>query len=189
MCARIAGSSASGMPALTSSICAPASTCAIASATTVSKLPAAISAARALRPVGLMRSPITTNGRSKPITTSFVARRQQRLGHPVLLPARPHEALEHVVRDTRRRATRPPGRPPPRGRRRSRAARDATPRGTRRSRSARRASRRRRSPPGSAAASSRAARAAPLLRRHLGRDVPPPDHRQLSHDRAPRRSV
>ena len=72
VCARIAGSSASGIPALTSSICAPASTWAIASATTVSKLPAAISAARALRPVGLMRSPITTNGRSKPSTTSFV---------------------------------------------------------------------------------------------------------------------
>ena len=33
--ARIAGSSASGMPAFTSSICAPASTCAIASTITV----------------------------------------------------------------------------------------------------------------------------------------------------------
>ena len=69
----MAGSSASGMPALTSSICAPASTCAIASAITVSKFPAAISSASCLRPVGLIRSPMITNGRSKPITTSFVA--------------------------------------------------------------------------------------------------------------------
>ena len=35
--------------------------------------PAAISAARILRPVGLMRSPMMTNGRSKPMTTSLVA--------------------------------------------------------------------------------------------------------------------
>ena len=73
VCARMAGSSASGMPALTSSICAPASTWAIASATTVSKFPAAISAASCFRPVGLIRSPMITNGRSKPIATSFVA--------------------------------------------------------------------------------------------------------------------
>src|SRR6185295_10784835 len=71
--ARIAGSSASGMPALTSSMCAPAATCARASASTRLKSPAAISAASSLRPVGLMRSPMMTNGRSKPITTSLVA--------------------------------------------------------------------------------------------------------------------
>src|SRR5437763_1070479 len=71
--ARIAGSSASGMPALTSSMCAPAATCASASASTRLKFPAAISAARILRPVGLMRSPIMTKGRSRPITTSRVA--------------------------------------------------------------------------------------------------------------------
>src|ERR1700722_15066608 len=73
VCARIAGSSASGMPALTSSMWAPAATWASASAVTRVKSPAAISAARILRPVGLMRSPMMTNGRSKPMTTSFVA--------------------------------------------------------------------------------------------------------------------
>ena len=67
-----AGSSASGMPALTSSICAPASTCAMASASTRLKSPFFISSASNLRPVGLMRSPIITKGRSKPMTTSFV---------------------------------------------------------------------------------------------------------------------
>src|SRR5207253_792940 len=71
--ARIAGSSASGMPALTSSMWAPAATCASASASTRLKLPAAISAARILRPVGLIRSPIMTKGRSRPSTTSRVA--------------------------------------------------------------------------------------------------------------------
>src|SRR5262252_4186265 len=71
--ARIAGSSASGMPAFTSSMWAPAASCASVSVSTRLKLPAAISAARILRPVGLMRSPIMTNGRSKPITTSRVA--------------------------------------------------------------------------------------------------------------------
>ena len=71
--ARIAGSSASGMPALTSSICAPAATWASVSASTVVKSPAAISAARRLRPVGLIRSPMTQNGASKPMRTVFVA--------------------------------------------------------------------------------------------------------------------
>ena len=71
--ARIAGSSASGMPALTSSMCAPASTWASASRSTVEKSPAAISAASFLRPVGLMRSPMMQNGRSKPMTTVLVA--------------------------------------------------------------------------------------------------------------------
>ncbi len=71
--ARIAGSSASGMPAFTSSMCAPAAICASASDSTRLKLPAAISAARILRPVGLMRSPIMTKGRSRPSTTSRVA--------------------------------------------------------------------------------------------------------------------
>ena len=60
-------------PALTSSSSAPAATCSSASFFTVSKLPATISAASFLRPVGLMRSPITQNGWSKPITTSLVA--------------------------------------------------------------------------------------------------------------------
>ena len=57
-------------PALTSRMWAPAATWARASALiTVSKLPACISAASFLRPVGLMRSPITQNGRSKPMIT------------------------------------------------------------------------------------------------------------------------
>ena len=68
-----AGSSARGIPALTSSIWQPASTWAMASASTRLKLPSFISAASSLRPVGLIRSPIITNGRSNPITTSLVA--------------------------------------------------------------------------------------------------------------------
>src|SRR4051794_3944570 len=71
--ARIFGSSVIGMPALTSSICAPAATWPSVSEVTRVKSPAAISAASSLRPVGLMRSPITQNGRSKPMTTSLVA--------------------------------------------------------------------------------------------------------------------
>ena len=71
--ARIAGSSARGIPALTSSMCAPAATWARTSRSTRLKSPAFISSASALRPVGLIRSPMMTNGRSKPSTTSRVA--------------------------------------------------------------------------------------------------------------------
>ena len=71
--ARIAGSSASGMPALTSSMWAPASTWASVSFSTVEKSPAAISAASFFRPVGLIRSPMMQNGRSKPMTAVLVA--------------------------------------------------------------------------------------------------------------------
>ena len=60
-------------PALTSSICAPAAICAKASLITVSKLPACISAASFLRPVGLIRSPITVKGLSKPMIWVRVA--------------------------------------------------------------------------------------------------------------------
>ena len=52
---------------------APASTWASASRSTVEKSPAAISAASFFRPVGLMRSPMMQNGRSKPMTTVLVA--------------------------------------------------------------------------------------------------------------------
>ena len=52
---------------------APASTWAIVSRSTRLKSPAFISSARAFRPVGLMRSPMMTNGRSSPMTTSRVA--------------------------------------------------------------------------------------------------------------------
>src|SRR5690242_10390966 len=62
-------SSTSGMPALTSSMSAPASTCASASAVTVDRSPLRSSSAKRLRPVGLMRSPITQNGWSWPMTT------------------------------------------------------------------------------------------------------------------------
>src|SRR6478735_3438500 len=61
------------MPALTSSMWAPASTWAIVSRSTRLKSPAFISSASILRPVGLMRSPMITNGRSNPMTTSRVA--------------------------------------------------------------------------------------------------------------------
>ena len=39
----------------------------------ISTVPAFISSASSFRPVGLIRSPITTKGRPKPITTSFEA--------------------------------------------------------------------------------------------------------------------
>ena len=68
-----AGSSASGMPVFTSSMWAPAATWAKASASTRLKSPTFISSVSSLRPVGLIRSPIITNGRPKPITTSLVA--------------------------------------------------------------------------------------------------------------------
>ena len=60
-------------PALMSRMWAPAAICARASRITVSKLPACISAASFLRPVGLMRSPMTVKGRSKPMMCSRVA--------------------------------------------------------------------------------------------------------------------
>src|SRR5437763_1802884 len=63
------GSSTSGMPALTSSMSAPACTCASASLVTVSKLPSRSSSAKVLRPVGLMRSPMMQNGCSAPMVT------------------------------------------------------------------------------------------------------------------------
>ena len=52
---------------------APASTWASVSLSTVEKSPAAISAASFFRPVGLIRSPMMQNGRSKPMTTVLVA--------------------------------------------------------------------------------------------------------------------
>src|SRR5690242_8275443 len=69
---RSAGSSIAGMPALTSSMCAPARAWATASARTRSITPSFISAASTLRPVGLMRSPMITKGRSMEMTTSRV---------------------------------------------------------------------------------------------------------------------
>src|SRR5450759_2774114 len=66
----IAAASSAGMPAFTSSMCAPAAACAIASERTRSILPSFISAARTLRPVGWMRSPMITKGRSPDTTTS-----------------------------------------------------------------------------------------------------------------------
>src|ERR1700734_718172 len=63
------GSSTSGIPALTSSMLAPALTCASASTVTVDRSPPRSSSANALRPVGLIRSPITQSGWSAPIVT------------------------------------------------------------------------------------------------------------------------
>src|SRR5450759_215752 len=65
-----AASSSCGMPALMSSMWAPAATCAMASARTRSIRPSFISAASTFRPVGLMRSPMITNGLSIETTTS-----------------------------------------------------------------------------------------------------------------------
>ena len=158
---RIAGSSASGIPALTSSIWAPASTCAIASAITVSKLPSFISSASCLRPVGLIRSPMITNGRSNPITTSFVADEARCPSRGLLLSAGADEPLEPLVRVVALELRGSSGhlglevvaaRDGPRG---------AIPRGTCRCRSARHASRRHRSPPGSGPRAARRPPAGP----------------------------
>src|SRR3954454_7025385 len=62
-------SSTSGMPALTSSMSAPASVWAIASAVTVDRSPPRSSSAKILRPVGLMRSPMMQKGCVGPIVT------------------------------------------------------------------------------------------------------------------------
>ena len=51
---------------------------------TISKLPACISAASFLRPVGLMRSPITQKGRSKPMMNCACGGGDEGLGHVVL---------------------------------------------------------------------------------------------------------
>ena len=56
-------------PALTSRTAAPQATCSQASFSTVEKSPASSCAANFLRPVGLIRSPITQNGWSKPMMT------------------------------------------------------------------------------------------------------------------------
>ena len=55
-------SSVSGTPMLTSSTCAPAATCSSTSRTTCDRSPARSASANALRPVGLMRSPMMQNG-------------------------------------------------------------------------------------------------------------------------------
>src|SRR3954454_5525127 len=62
-------SSTSGMPALTSSMSAPASVWAIASLVTVERSSLRSSSAKTLRPVGLMRSPMMQKGCSGPMVT------------------------------------------------------------------------------------------------------------------------
>src|SRR3954466_10361019 len=69
ICWSRSASSTSGMPALTSTMFAPASVWAIASAVTVDRLPLRSSSANVLRPVGLMRSPMMQKGCSGPIVT------------------------------------------------------------------------------------------------------------------------
>src|SRR3954471_820430 len=69
ICCSSSASSTSGMPALTSSMSAPASVCAIASAVTVDRSPPRSCSANALRPVGLIRSPMMQKGCSGPIVT------------------------------------------------------------------------------------------------------------------------
>src|SRR5512132_4205541 len=69
MAASSSDPSTSGMPALTSSMSAPARTWARASSVTVDRSPPRSSSANVLRPVGLMRSPMTQNGWSWPMTT------------------------------------------------------------------------------------------------------------------------
>src|SRR4051795_13260399 len=69
ICASRSASSTSGIPALTSSMSAPASVCAIASAVTVDRSPLRSSSANVLRPVGLMRSPMMQKGCVGPIVT------------------------------------------------------------------------------------------------------------------------
>src|SRR3954451_5213305 len=62
-------SSASGSPTLMSSMSAPPAICSATSASRRERSPAWSSAWNALRPVGLIRSPITQNGCSGPMTT------------------------------------------------------------------------------------------------------------------------
>src|SRR3954471_8677900 len=69
ICWSRSASSTSGMPALTSSMSAPASVCATASAVTVDRSPPRSCSAKALRPVGLMRSPMMQKGCVGPIVT------------------------------------------------------------------------------------------------------------------------
>src|SRR3954470_10063083 len=69
MCASNSASSTRGIPALTSSMSAPMAICASASSSTRSRLPSRSSCAKALRPVGLMRSPMMQNGLSIAIVT------------------------------------------------------------------------------------------------------------------------
>src|SRR6476661_1645649 len=68
-CAISSISSASGSPTFTSSMSAPPSTCCATSMSSCERSPAWSWAWNALRPVGLMRSPITQNGCSGPMTT------------------------------------------------------------------------------------------------------------------------
>ncbi len=74
-------SSTSGMPALTSSMSAPASIWATASAVTVESSPARSSSANFLRPVGLIRSPMMQNGRSGPIVDLAGASAEHGVAH------------------------------------------------------------------------------------------------------------
>src|SRR5207302_6001163 len=68
-CAISPTSSASGSPTLTSSMFAPPSTCCATSSSSCERSPACSWAWNALRPVGLIRSPITQNGCSGPMAT------------------------------------------------------------------------------------------------------------------------
>src|SRR5438874_3273007 len=68
-CAISPTSSASGSPTLTSSMFAPPSTCCATSSSSCERSPACNWAWNALRPVGLIRSPITQNGCSGPMKT------------------------------------------------------------------------------------------------------------------------
>src|SRR5438552_8566312 len=84
---RSAGSSIAGIPAFTSSMWAPAAACAWASERTRSITPSFISAARTWRPVGLMRAPMITNGRS-PDTTISRPREERRVSTELTLSQR-----------------------------------------------------------------------------------------------------
>src|SRR4051812_18712880 len=68
-CPMSATSSASGSPTFTSSMSAPPSTCCATSTSSCERSPAWSCAWNAFRPVGLIRSPMTQNGCSGPMTT------------------------------------------------------------------------------------------------------------------------
>src|SRR5439155_689827 len=84
---RSAGAWIAGIPPFTWSMWAPAAACAWASERTRSITPSFISAARTLRPVGLMRSPMITNGRS-PDTTISRPREDRRVSTELTLSQR-----------------------------------------------------------------------------------------------------
>ena len=78
-------SSASGSPTLTSSTSAPPATCSATSISICDRSPAWSCAWKALRPVGLIRSPITQNGSPRADHDRLRGRLENRVHRALLL--------------------------------------------------------------------------------------------------------